>query len=168
MRRLFYAAFIVVVAHLASVSAIAAHSDRAELSSLNDPEFPRVAARLLEAGARNRHLRARVVTDDNLGLSPHQERKLKASPLNQISEKLKTTNAAKKLLATAKKTSSTLKKVPGVKSIKNRLLYNKFSRWAKRGVDPSKARAAGKFKNNDEFAMYQVIFRTIKGKKRAV
>ncbi|KAF1787283.1 hypothetical protein GQ600_219 [Phytophthora cactorum] len=29
----------------------------------------------------------------------------------------------------------------------------------------NKAQAAGKFKNNDEFAMYQVIFRTTKLKK---
>ncbi|KAG6943830.1 hypothetical protein JG688_00017410 [Phytophthora aleatoria] len=70
-----------------------------------------------------------------------------------------------KVLATAKKTSGTFKMIPGVTTVKNRLLYNKFSRWAKKGVDPNKAQAAGKFKNNDEFAMYQVIFRTTKLKK---
>ncbi|KAG6956715.1 hypothetical protein JG687_00010429 [Phytophthora cactorum] len=128
MRCLFYAVFIVVI-HLTSNTVTAtAHSDTVELATLNDIGFLRVETRSLAEEPRTRLLRVNDAVDDNLRLGPaaNQERELKASPISKLGEKLKTTNTAKKLLATAKKTSGTFKMIPGVTTVKNRLLYNKF------------------------------------------
>ncbi|KAF4046162.1 hypothetical protein GN244_ATG01388 [Phytophthora infestans] len=65
----------------------------------------------------------------------------------------------------AHKTSGAFKKIPGMTKAKQTLLLNKFTRMAKKGVHPDKARKANMFKNNDEFAMYQVVYNTVRRKK---
>lgn len=161
MRCLFYAVFVVALVHL---NALTAYSDNSEKFSLNIPALPSVETTSVEEPSRLLRLGDEV--DDALKSvsASKQVRKLRA---NRLAEKLKSTSTAKKLLATAKKTSSSLKKVPGVKSIQKRILYNRLSRWAKQGKRPEDLKKAGKFKNNDEFAAYQVILNMAKGKKAA-
>ncbi|KAG6956369.1 hypothetical protein JG688_00011453 [Phytophthora aleatoria] len=165
MRRLFYAVFLFAIILVTCSSAITAttHSDQAKVASLNEPGFLHVGAETIADEYRRKLFRANDAGDNTILVSAaNQQRGLKATPLDMLGKKFKSTRAGKKLTAAAKTTSATFKRIPGVKITKNRILYNKFSRWAKQGKRLEDLKAAGKFKNNDEVAMYQVILNSRK------